>query len=73
MSEAGTLQLEIEVNGRPAATAATTLAGLLEQLGFAGAQVATAVDGRFVPVADRALLRLRGGEKIEIVSPRQGG
>jgi sulfur carrier protein len=73
MSETKELQLSIEVNGRPATTAARTLAGLLESLGFAGAHIATAVNGEFVPAAARAALRLAGGEKIEIVSPRQGG
>lgn len=73
MSEAQAVQLAVEVNGRRTATSAETLAALLDELGFAGAHVATAVDGGFVPAAARAAHRLRAGEKIEIVSPRQGG
>jgi len=42
-------------------------------LGFAGARVATAVNGEFVALSARAEHRLRDDDAIEIVAPRQGG
>ena len=63
----------IVLNGEPAETAAATLAELLAELGFAEAQVATALNGDFVPRAARAATRLGPGDRVEIVAPRQGG
>ena len=63
----------IVVNGEAAMTAAETLSGLLAELGLADARVATAVNGAFVAARDRASVRLAAGDRIEIVSPRQGG
>jgi sulfur carrier protein len=61
------------VNGEPAATAATTLAELLSELGYVEGQVATALNGAFVPRQARAATALAAGDKVEIVAPRQGG
>jgi len=46
---------------------------LLETLGYGAAQVATAVDGEFVPRERRAEQPLREGMRIDIVAPIQGG
>ncbi len=35
--------------------------------------IATAVNGEFVAVKERGHYQLQDGDKIEIVSPRQGG
>jgi sulfur carrier protein len=61
------------VNGEAATTAAPTLEGLIEELGLAGAKVATAVNGAFVPERARAGQSLAEGDRVEIVAPRQGG
>jgi sulfur carrier protein len=66
-------RLRIIVNGEATETAAATLAKLVAELGFAEAQVATAVNGDFVPRAARAATALAHGDRIEIVAPRQGG
>lgn len=63
----------IIVNGEPAETPAATLAELITLLGFAEAEVATALNGDFVARAARAAARLETGDKVEIVAPRQGG
>ncbi len=63
----------IIVNGAPSAVAAATLADLLSVLGFAGQRVATAVNGDFVPERARGETRLAAGDRVEIVSARQGG
>jgi sulfur carrier protein len=64
---------EITVNGRCVATAAATLAALVAEQGHAGLKVATAVNGEFVPERARAGTTLGSGDRVEIVSPRQGG
>ena len=37
------------------------------------AKVATALNGEFVPARVREAIRLKDGDRIEIVAPRQGG
>lgn len=61
------------VNGEPAETAVDTLAALVSSLGFADSSVATALNGAFVPRAQRGATLLSHGDKVEIVAPRQGG
>jgi sulfur carrier protein len=65
--------LQILLNGEPVATTARTLAELCEDLGFGGAKIATAVNGRFVAATRRDSVPLTAKDEIEIVSPRQGG
>ena len=63
----------ITVNGEPTETQARTLAELVAARGLAESQVATALNGDFVPKGARAATLLREGDKVEIVAPRQGG
>lgn len=65
--------MRILVNEEPREIATATLAGLLDELGYGDARVATAVDGAFVPASRRALLTLDEGARVEIVAPMQGG
>jgi len=65
--------MKITVNGAPAEVAATTLAEILDELGYGGAKVATAVNESFVPASAREGLALSPGDRLEIVAPRQGG
>lgn len=64
--------MKIIVNGAAQEVGAATLAEALVELGYAGARVATALNGDFVPAAarDRALA---AGDQLEILAPRQGG
>ncbi|MBN9887895.1 sulfur carrier protein ThiS [Salipiger abyssi] len=64
--------MQIMVNGSPTDVAAATLAAVLDELGYGGATVATAVNEAFVP-ATRRNLALSPGDRLEIVAPRQGG
>ena len=68
-----TQRLSLIVNGEPTGAAALTLAGLLDELGFASLKVATAVNGDFVAERRRGETHLADGDKIEVVAPRQGG
>jgi len=61
------------VNGEARDTAVRSLAGLLDELGYGGQKVATAINGDFVPERARQDTRLSPGDEIEIVAPRQGG
>ncbi len=65
--------MRITVNGEPRDVLAATLAALLDELGYAGARLATAFDGDFVPTGGRRACALREGCAIEILAPRQGG
>jgi sulfur carrier protein len=65
--------VEIVVNGQPTTTAVATLDQLLLDHGYGEVRVATALNGEFVPERLRSTTRLSGGDRIEIVSPRQGG
>jgi sulfur carrier protein len=74
---AATDQFKIIVNGEAYATAARSLAevvaGFTSGPVLGGTKVATAVNGHFVPAALRATTALNPGDRVEIVSPRQGG
>jgi len=65
--------ISVVINGRGVTTAAATLDGLLAEQGFAGLKVATALNGDFVPERARPGATLAAGDRIEVVSARQGG
>ncbi len=65
--------MTIIVNGEQVSSPPGTLAALVERLGHDPARIATAVNGEFVPARERAGLRLAPGDRVELVSPRQGG
>jgi sulfur carrier protein len=63
----------ITLNGAPHDVRATRLSDVLAELGLAGARVATAVNGDFVPAAGRDRTVLSEGDRVEVVAPQQGG
>jgi sulfur carrier protein len=65
--------VRIEVNGEAREVAAHTLGAALDELGWAGAKVATALNGAFVPAAARDAQVLAPGDRLEVVGPMQGG
>jgi sulfur carrier protein len=65
--------MHLRVNGEPVATNATTLQELLLEHGSDVTAVATAVNGIFVPMAQRTETLLSEGMEIDIVAPMQGG
>ena len=64
---------DVVVNGETCSTAASTLADLIEELGYGDRRIATAVNGQFVAGTARAATAIAAGDSIEIVAPRQGG
>lgn len=73
MTARSDLRSKLVVNGEPTEARASSLAGLLDELGYGGLKVATAVNGAFVAERRRAETPLADGDRIEIVAPRQGG
>ena len=65
--------MRIFVNGDQHDLEPRTLALALEQLGYGGKKIATAVNGRFVAAAARPATDLAEGDRIEVVAPMQGG
>jgi sulfur carrier protein len=65
--------MKIVVNGETRDVRAPDLAALVEELDLAPEIVATAVNETFVRAKERGLCRLSEGDKVEILTPRQGG
>lgn len=65
--------MKIIVNAASHETAAVELAGLLEELGYGRNVVATAVNGEFVAASMRARTALAEGDRVEVLTPMQGG
>lgn len=65
--------MKITINGTATEVRADTLAAVLDELGYSGAKVATALNEDFVPAAARGQTALSPGDRVEIVTPRQGG
>ena len=65
--------MQIELNGAAHMTNASTLLELLQQLELADAVVATALNGQFVPLDKRDDAQLKTGDRVEVLSPMQGG
>jgi sulfur carrier protein len=66
-------RIRLVVNGEATETGAATLAELVASLGYIEGEVATALNGDFVPRGARAETKLATGDSVEIVAPRQGG
>jgi sulfur carrier protein len=65
--------MKIIVNGKSRVVSGRALPELLDELGYAGAVVATAVNHEFVPVRARAQCVLDEGDRLEVVAPMKGG
>lgn len=72
-SWSGAPEIAIHVNAEPQTVCAASLADVLVALGYGGQKVATALNGDFVPERARAETRVTSGDRIEILSARQGG
>ena len=65
--------MRILVNGASREVRAADLAAALEELGYAGAVIATAVNGEFVAAGERQAAPLAEGDELEVLAPMQGG
>lgn len=65
--------MKLVVNGEALETEDHTLSSLIHALDYEGEWLATAVNGELVHAEDRQEHVLRDGDRIEILSPMQGG
>jgi sulfur carrier protein len=65
--------MRLIVNGEEQVVEAMTLAEVLVALDFEGDWLATAVNGDLVSREERAGHLVQSGDRIEILSPMQGG
>lgn len=65
--------MKILVNGAWRDTLAHELSAVLEELGYGGSVVTTALNGEFVAAAARPRTRLSEGDRLEVLAPMQGG
>jgi sulfur carrier protein len=65
--------MKIQLNGAWREVAATQLAGALEDLGYGGSVVTTALNGEFVAAQARERTALAEGDRLEVLAPMQGG
>jgi sulfur carrier protein len=65
--------MTITVNGETREVQKSALSAILAELGYAGEAVATALNGAFVPAAQREVTAVHPGDRLEVVSPQQGG
>jgi len=65
--------MRIHVNGEVHDLSAATLSELLIALDYEGDWLATAVNGDLIHAEDRRQFRLKDSDRIEILSPMQGG
>ena len=66
--------LELKINGETRQFIdALTVAGLIEQLGYAGKRIAIERNGEIVPKSQHASTALAAGDQLEIVVAVGGG
>ncbi|MHA7773118.1 sulfur carrier protein ThiS [Roseibium sp. M-1] len=65
--------MKLIINGEDREVASTTLAALLEELAYDHDFLATARNGDLVIAEERSACSLAAGDRIEILSPMQGG
>ena len=65
--------MKLTVNGEALELDAGNLVDLLAKLDYEGDWLATAVNGDLVPREERSSQALNDGDRIEILSPMQGG
>ncbi|WP_011581888.1 MULTISPECIES: sulfur carrier protein ThiS [Chelativorans] len=65
--------MKLIVNGQALESQARTLSELMTELGHTGNWFATAINSEFVPGSERNEVRLSEGDRVEILTPRQGG
>ena len=65
--------MKVVVNGEACEVKSQTLAGLLMELGYEEGWYATALNSEVVVRQQRTSKAIADGDRIEILTPRQGG
>ena len=61
------------INGKNKNITNVNLTLALDELGYKEIKLATALNGEFVSVQARGNINLKEGDKLEVLSPQQGG
>ena len=65
--------MKILVNAETRDVSAHVLSGILVELGYGDVKIATALNEAFVAKMARTQTNVVAGDRLEIVTPRQGG
>lgn len=65
--------MKILVNAESQEVSAQVLGDILNELGYGDAKIATALNEVFVAKSARAQTKVAAGDRLEVVTPRQGG
>jgi sulfur carrier protein len=65
--------MRVTVNGEPREILSVSVDALLSELDYEGTHFAIAVNYDVLPKSRWAEARLKSGDEIEIITPRQGG
>ncbi|QND53581.1 sulfur carrier protein ThiS [Phyllobacterium sp. 628] len=65
--------MKLTVNGEEQEVTSQTLSELLGELEYEGDWLATALNGELVSASVRPACNLKDGDRVEILTPRQGG
>ncbi len=65
--------MKIHLNGQTLDVQARTLSDLLAELEFENTVVATALNGNFVPANERRATHIAAEDRVEVLTPMQGG
>jgi len=65
--------MRINLNGEAVEVETTRLSDILEECGYHGERIATAVNGEIVHRQSRAETRLDEGDRLEVLAPVVGG
>ncbi|WP_353646686.1 sulfur carrier protein ThiS [Mesorhizobium sp. WSM2239] len=65
--------MKLLINGQARQVSSGTLDKLLSELEYEGDWLATALNGELVRAVERSQCRLTDGDRVEILTPRQGG
>jgi sulfur carrier protein len=61
------------INGKNKNIISVNLTFALDERGYKGKKLATALNGEFVSVQSRDHTNLKEGDKLEVLTPQQGG
>ena len=65
--------MKILVNAESQEVSAQVLGDILNELGYDDAKIATALNEVFVAKSARGQTKVAAGDRLEVVTPRQGG
>jgi len=65
--------MRVSINGEPREVNSSSVDALLSELAYEGTHFAIALNYDVLPKSRWAETRLKAGDEIEIITPRQGG